>query len=179
MRADAVVRRGRILDSARELFALRGHDVALDQVAAHANVGVATLYRNFASREELSRAVAVAIMGDIVAAVDRCENDGLTKESWSQFLNELARLNLGAFTDAQGLHDDDDVAKAQQQTLGRVAELVRQFVSADVLRPEVKAQDLIVCIAIMTRPQPEAIRKAVPHASDQLLESYRDWTVCS
>jgi AcrR family transcriptional regulator len=58
MRADAARNRELILDAAAEVFAQRGPDVALEEVAAEAGVGIATLYRRFATREELLEAVA-------------------------------------------------------------------------------------------------------------------------
>lgn len=53
LRADAARNQQRILTAARELFAERGLDISLDDVAAHAGVGVGTVYRRFASKREL------------------------------------------------------------------------------------------------------------------------------
>lgn len=52
LRADAERNRRRIVDAARELFASRGIDITLDDVAAHAKVGVGTVYRRFSCKEE-------------------------------------------------------------------------------------------------------------------------------
>ena len=51
LRKDAERNRQRILASARILFAERGVDVGLDDVARHAGVGVGTVYRRFPDRE--------------------------------------------------------------------------------------------------------------------------------
>ena len=53
LRKDAERNRQRILDAARELFAERGLEPSLNDVAHHAGVGVGTVYRRFASKEEL------------------------------------------------------------------------------------------------------------------------------
>lgn len=53
LRADAERNRRRILAAAAELFAARGLRVSLDDIAAHAGVGVGTVYRRFADKEEL------------------------------------------------------------------------------------------------------------------------------
>lgn len=53
LRADAARNRQLIIDAARELFAEEGIDVTLDDVARRAGVGVGTVYRRFASKEEL------------------------------------------------------------------------------------------------------------------------------
>lgn len=57
LRADAVRNQQRILVAARELFADHGLDVTLDLVAEHAGVGVGTVYRRFANKQELIAAV--------------------------------------------------------------------------------------------------------------------------
>jgi AcrR family transcriptional regulator len=59
-RADAARNFDAILVAARELFAERGSDVLLADVAKRAGVGVATLYRHFPTREDLAEAVYVA-----------------------------------------------------------------------------------------------------------------------
>lgn len=59
LRADAERNRLRIIGAARTLFADRGLDVTLDDVAAAAGVGVGTVYRRFANREELIHGVFV------------------------------------------------------------------------------------------------------------------------
>jgi AcrR family transcriptional regulator len=53
LRADAERNRKRILAAAAELFAERGLDVAIDEIAAKAEVGIGTVYRRFPDREAL------------------------------------------------------------------------------------------------------------------------------
>ena len=52
LRADAERNRRRILDAARELFAAKGLEVGLDEIARHAGVGVGTAYRRFPSKDD-------------------------------------------------------------------------------------------------------------------------------
>lgn len=53
LRADARRNRDRILAAAEEVFLERGAGVSLDDVARRAGVGIGTLYRRFATREDL------------------------------------------------------------------------------------------------------------------------------
>jgi AcrR family transcriptional regulator len=53
LRKDAERNRQRILEAARELFAERGLNVTLNEIAHHADVGVGTVYRRFPDREVL------------------------------------------------------------------------------------------------------------------------------
>ncbi|MBM0276891.1 TetR/AcrR family transcriptional regulator [Micromonospora tarensis] len=57
-RADALRNHDRVIAAARELFAERGLDVTVPEVAARAGVGRATVYRSYPSKEELVLAVA-------------------------------------------------------------------------------------------------------------------------
>ncbi|ORC27966.1 TetR/AcrR family transcriptional regulator [Rhodococcus qingshengii] len=59
-----------IIDAARELFAEEGIDVTLDDVARRAGVGVGTVYRRFASKEELIDGVFQQNFADMAAAAD-------------------------------------------------------------------------------------------------------------
>src|ERR1700710_1950173 len=53
LRRDAAENRERLLTAAAELFALRGLDATLNDIAHHAGVGVATAYRRFANKQEV------------------------------------------------------------------------------------------------------------------------------
>ncbi len=57
LRKDAERNRQRVLEAARELFAVRGLEATLNDVAHHANVGVGTVYRRFATKQELLDAI--------------------------------------------------------------------------------------------------------------------------
>lgn len=56
LRADARRNRERLLASARELFARTGH-ASTEEIAAHASVGIATVYRHFPTKEALLTAL--------------------------------------------------------------------------------------------------------------------------
>src|SRR5690349_24529453 len=53
LRADAERNRARILAAAAEVFADRGLDASLDDIAAAAGVGVGTVYRRFPDKDAL------------------------------------------------------------------------------------------------------------------------------
>jgi AcrR family transcriptional regulator len=56
-RADAQRNRERLIAAAREAFAQDGPATSLEEVARRAQVGIGTLYRNFATRQDLIEAV--------------------------------------------------------------------------------------------------------------------------
>ncbi|MGA3221605.1 MAG: helix-turn-helix domain-containing protein [Acidimicrobiales bacterium] len=53
LRVDAIRNRDAIVESARQVFAESGTDAALEEIARRGNVGIATLYRRFPTREDL------------------------------------------------------------------------------------------------------------------------------
>jgi AcrR family transcriptional regulator len=57
MRADARRNRDALLAAGAAVFAERGPDASLDEVARRAGVGIGTLYRHFADRDALTEAV--------------------------------------------------------------------------------------------------------------------------
>jgi AcrR family transcriptional regulator len=63
-RADAVANRAHILEVAQALFAERGLELEMSEVAARARLGVGTLYRHFANREDLLRALILRTIED-------------------------------------------------------------------------------------------------------------------
>jgi AcrR family transcriptional regulator len=58
-RADATRNRQRILEVARQVFTRRGAEASMDEIARRARIGPGTLYRHFATRDELLSAVYI------------------------------------------------------------------------------------------------------------------------
>ena len=73
-RADAARNIDRILESAIHVFAL-DPSAGMNDVAAHAGVGRATLYRHFPSRDDLMAAIKAQARHEAVAAVESCPLD--------------------------------------------------------------------------------------------------------
>jgi AcrR family transcriptional regulator len=59
-RADAQRNRGRILEVAKQVFARRGAQATMDEIAKRAKIGPGTLYRHFPTRDELLAAVYIS-----------------------------------------------------------------------------------------------------------------------
>lgn len=68
VRSDARENRARIMQAAREAFAESG-EISMNKIAQRAGVGPGTLYRNFATREELVLAVYEAEVERLVGSV--------------------------------------------------------------------------------------------------------------
>jgi AcrR family transcriptional regulator len=66
-RADAVSNRARIIEAALAVFAERGLDMEVGEIASRADLGIGTLYRHFANREDLLRAILTHTLNDTLA----------------------------------------------------------------------------------------------------------------
>lgn len=73
LRADARRNRDRILASARELYARTGPTAQMEEVAAHAGVGLGTLYRRFPTKEALITAMVQERFESFVAIAGAAE----------------------------------------------------------------------------------------------------------
>ncbi|GIH90541.1 TetR/AcrR family transcriptional regulator [Planobispora siamensis] len=98
MRKDAVHNRERLLRAARELFADRGLDVPLEEIARSAGVSIGTLYNRFPTRD----ALVEAVFADRVAAVAELAEQALAADNaWEGFVAfltgvcELQATDLG------------------------------------------------------------------------------------
>lgn len=83
LRRDAERNRQRIVTAARELFAVRGLEATLNDVAHHANVGVGTVYRRFATKEELMEAIFEESIDEVVELAKAALH---VQNSWEGFV---------------------------------------------------------------------------------------------
>jgi AcrR family transcriptional regulator len=69
-RADAAANHARIIAAAQAVFAERGLDAEMREIAERAGVAVGTLYRHFVDRDDLQRAVLDAISAEIITRLE-------------------------------------------------------------------------------------------------------------
>jgi AcrR family transcriptional regulator len=87
-RADSVRNRQRVLDAAAEMFAERGLDATLNDVAARAECGIGTVYRHFPNKEALVEALFADRLEEIVALAEEANS---MSDPWQGFLFFLER----------------------------------------------------------------------------------------
>ncbi len=176
MRSDAARRRAGIIRAARHLFAAEGSDVPLDAVAAAAGVGIATVYRNFPSRDALADEVALTILGDMRLAADDAVEAWPRDpaHAWDAYVRRLVDLDIGGLSAALTEHLDIDqsptLRAVQDETLAGVGEVLRRAHDARLVRPEVRPLELVLGIGLITRPLPEAVARDVPELVARLTD---------
>ncbi|WP_018332586.1 TetR/AcrR family transcriptional regulator [Actinomycetospora chiangmaiensis] len=149
-RSDAAANRARLLDVARALFARDGLDVPMREIARHAGVGPATLYRHFPSKQDLAIEAFTVEMQACRAAVD----EGLVAESaWRGLCRMIERLcelharNRG-FTEAflATFPDAVDLTSERRAALGAVARLAARAHAEGRLRRDFAPEDLVLTL---------------------------------
>jgi AcrR family transcriptional regulator len=146
MRADAQRNRERILDAAREVFAERGTDAPMSEVARRAGVGIATLARRFPTREDLVAATFENRLAKYTSLVEVASQD---PDAWRGFCFLVERAcgmqsgDLGftevltrSFPRVRGLE------AGRLRALAQFEDLVRRAQEAGDLREDFVAEDL-------------------------------------
>lgn len=150
LRADAQDNRDRMVTAARDLFAERGLDVGMREIARRAQVGPATLYRRFPTRQAIiDEAFAVELQTCRGIVVDGCADEdpwrGLTS-----VIERLTALNVRnrGFVDAFMSADPaaDMFAEHRRELLGLLDDLGRRAQSAGELRRDFVIDDLILIL---------------------------------
>jgi len=146
LRRDAARNRERILAAAGEVFATRGLEVTLDDIAHHAGVGVGTVYRRFHDKEQLID----ALFDDRVDAIARVAEDALAAadpwlglEGFFVGILDLQAADRGlrelAFA---GRHGRERVTRARTRLEPMVQELVARAQASGQLRGDVLPDDV-------------------------------------
>ncbi|CAN5477564.1 TetR/AcrR family transcriptional regulator [soil metagenome] len=150
LRADAALNRDRIVDAATELFGARGIAVPLDEVARHAGVGVATLYRRFPTRADLAAATFERNLSRYTDAVDRALDNPDAWQGFRALVYELCQLQA---SDA-GLRElltmsfpaSSIIEKRTSEALTKLGALIARAQKAGALRADVVAGDVVVML---------------------------------
>jgi AcrR family transcriptional regulator len=155
LRADARANRTRIIEAAHEVFRERGVDAEMKEIAERAGVGIATLYRNFATREDL----ATAMVGEVQDRMLKNVRTALDGEQPAAGIRLILRSGF-EMLDEYGylmtvLHESIKGAKASHfrkydDILAALIDLVQQGVGLGVFRKdldsEVAAVRLLTCL---------------------------------
>jgi AcrR family transcriptional regulator len=150
LRSDAEDNRERLLDAARTLFAERGLDVTMRQIARQAGVGPATLYRRFPTKQAL---IDVAFRDELDACKAIVAVGCADLDPWRGLrmillrLGELNARNHG-FVDAfvSSYPDAVDFTAHRTGLLRSLAELCGRAQASGVLRADFVFDDVLLII---------------------------------
>ncbi len=184
LRADARRNRDRIVAAAKTWFATHGPDAPTEEIARSAGVAAGTLYRHFADREALIRAVAVNNFENAFAEA----NAAVTEEAsaWDALVRILRqsqelRLSFRLLTAYPHVHailkKERDVDQSRRHMIELLDRVVRRAQAEGTLRTDVGTGDVAVMFALLAHPLSIEWTDAAQMASERcmalLLESLR------
>ncbi len=146
LRADAERNRQRLLAAAKDLFATRGLDVTLDDVARHAGVGTGTAYRRFPNKDALIDALMVDRIGELGKLAEECLED---PDPWAGLTGYFERA-LALQAADRGLKDvlfssgrgRERSNQARRQIAPVVTKLVQRAVESGAVRGDISTSDV-------------------------------------
>ena len=148
LRKDAQRNRDKLLAAAVELFAERGTEGSLEEVAKRAGVGIGTLYRHFPTRDALVEAAYRNEVAQLRAAADELLAELPPDEALEAFMRRF--VDYG--TAKRGMRDAlqsiagggaDLFADTRGQVTEAVAVLLRAGAEAGTLRADVEPEDVL------------------------------------
>jgi AcrR family transcriptional regulator len=145
LRSDAAANRTRVVEAARAAFAEHGPDIAVDEIARLAGVGVGTLYRRFPNKEQLVRAILEERVAELLTLLHTSVHDSDPLTALEAFLDAVVRIQA----------EDRGVVRLMAQALGPAAypdnvgelydelwRLLRAGQRVGQIRADVKKQDV-------------------------------------
>lgn len=146
LRSDAERNRKRVIEAARDLFASKGLEATLNDVAHHARLGVGTVYRRFPTKNDLFEAIFEDGINQLTALAEAAlhhENSWRGLEWFIVQMCEVTATDRGmreiVFSKAYG---GDRVDAARERLLPPLSKLVERAQDDGYLRPEVSPTDM-------------------------------------
>ncbi|PZG11326.1 TetR/AcrR family transcriptional regulator [Nonomuraea aridisoli] len=153
LRRDAEHNRQRTLAAAQEVFAARGLQATLNDVAHHARLGVGTVYRRFPNKEALAEAVYAGKLDDIRATAQAALAGRDAYEALRAFLEHALEQ---AATDRglrelirQGTGDSEQIARARQGIVESCGHLIARAQEQGTMRDDITVDDIAPIVAMI------------------------------
>lgn len=150
MRADAARNREKVLEAARELFASKGFEVPLDEIATQAGVGPGTVYRHFPTKQALFQAVTEERVGALIASAAETHED--PKAALFAFLGRMADEAAVKRDMSDAITVTPELRKGLHAALGVL--LVKAQETGEI-RGDVTATDLVILMKGMLQSMHE------------------------
>lgn len=149
-RADAVRNHSRVVEAAEAVFAERGPDASVDEVAERAGVGRATVYRCFPTKDHLVAGVAVGRLQRFERLAIEALGEPDAGVAFRSLLMTIAeaqagdRIAIGALRIEGGVGGIDE---ARAATVAALDKLMRRAKRQGHLRRDATAEDVRVLLS--------------------------------
>jgi AcrR family transcriptional regulator len=155
LRADAERNRRRLLQAAGRVFAEQGMDASVDDIAREAGVGIGTLYRRFATKDDLIAAVLDDRFETIAASIEAA---GRIDDPWAALEAAMCELAAGAVLHRALLHNLSYsgchaalVQAAKERVIAQFEAILARGHAAGVVRDDVVARDVMALGGMLSR----------------------------
>ena len=144
-RSDAVRNRARVMEAAAQVFAERGLDAGVPEIAARAGVGKGTVYRCFPTKEHL---VSAVLLERLRWFTQRAREAGERPDAWEGFVELLldsAERQARDCSFSAGLAHESalpDVAAEREAMHAAIDALMARAQAEGKMRPGVTSQDV-------------------------------------
>jgi AcrR family transcriptional regulator len=152
LRADARRNRERIMRAGRELFARDGPGAQMDEIAAHAGVGIGTVYRHFPTKEALLTEMVRVRFEEFAAIATLAEDTADPQDALETVMRRSAEAvegDVGFQLAMMGSNELEwDGIEEQKAVLAAVvSRIIRRAVSAGVVRDDFTFEDfgMVMC----------------------------------
>ena len=147
LRKDAALNRERLLAAASELFAERGLNVTLNDIAHHAGVGVGTAYRRFANKEEVIDALFEQRLQEVAALANEAFAEPDAWQALVTFLERSLEMQFGDRGLTQIMNSPHLGQRRVNEARDRIAPLIKKMVDRakqqGILRSDFDQSDVI------------------------------------
>ncbi|MGD9696102.1 MAG: TetR/AcrR family transcriptional regulator [Thermoleophilia bacterium] len=158
LRSDARRNREKILAAASELFAERGADLNVDEIARRAGVGHATVFRRFPTKEDLILAMVEERLDAVAAAVWEASEIEDPIEALREAMSALARRHTidRGFFEVVGKETigSPRLRDARARLMEPFAAVLRRAQKAGVVRPDLQPVDVLFLTSAVGQAQP-------------------------
>jgi AcrR family transcriptional regulator len=151
LRADARRNRERIMSSGRELFARDGPEAQMDEIAAHAGVGIGTVYRHFPTKEALLTEMVRVRFQEFAAIATLAEDAEDPRDALETVMRRSAEAVEGDMGFQLAMMSNQlewEGIEEQKAVLAAVlTRIIRRAVSAGVVRDDFTFEDfgMVMC----------------------------------
>lgn len=152
LRKDAARNRALLVQAAREVFAERGLEASLDDIAHHAGLGVGTAYRHFANKYELARAILAEAVDEIVELADDAAR---AADPWAGIVSfiersaEMQSADRGLREVLMGVHDPEKMDEISHRISASMNDVVERAKASGAMRPDAEVTDLGIVLVML------------------------------
>ncbi|WP_131740051.1 TetR/AcrR family transcriptional regulator [Actinomadura roseirufa] len=175
MRRDGAANRERILVAAEQVFGTGGAGASTEEIARQAQVGVATVFRHFPTKQDLIEATAVRYLGKLEAELRRLGDEDDPGRAFTSLVRVLVstgatKMTLLNMLPTHGNGLTEPVTEAALSFRDAIRRVLERAQEAGDARPDVTVADVTLLVRALAHVATPAESKAVDRAVGIVLD---------